>query len=297
MGMAGATLCLGALATSSVAVAGTGAVAGTAALSAASAGGQDIPAPDHPLKARRNTGTPSSSDNWAGYGQQEPYPGPHTFTGVTATMVVTTVDTAVSSPRSQYSADWVGIGGFLGSAKLVQAGIEEDNIDGQAFYGAWTEVLPHPEVPLASLAIHPGDVIDVTVRLTAQGKHARSKKWDMTVTDETTGQSAGRDVRYNSAEDSVEAIHERPCLGNPCGQNLATLSTTSNEQFLPAEYTTSAPNVSPVYEPLLSPAPGATLYNISMLNDNGSVVATPSNANAADDGFVVADGSNTPNAP
>jgi hypothetical protein len=53
-----------------------------------------------------------------------------------------------------------------------------------------------------------------------------------------------------------------------------------------------------VYQPLLSPPLGATLYDIDMLGNNGiTVVATPSAADTDHIGFAVADGSNAPAAP
>lgn len=288
VGLAGLAMCVAAVS----AAGGAGAAAAVSSGTAIPGGGQNIRAPGHPGIAKRNTGSDTQSLNWAGYAQQAA--GRGTFTGVTATFVVTTVDTAV--PGQQYSADWVGIGGFA-SNKLVQAGIEEDNIDGTAFYQAWTEILPHAEVPL-SLAIAPGNKITVTVRQTANKKN-KNKRWSMTVTDDTTGLSGGRTVRYTSFEDSAEVIHERPCIGSPCSSNLATLATTSNETYEPAYYTSSAPNVAAVYHPLLASLGSvATLYDIAMLgNDGSTVIAIPSDANTAADGFTVADGSTVPAAP
>ena len=247
-------------------------------------------APTRPAIERRNTGTGASSLNWSGYAQGAPR---NTFTAVTADFVVTTVNTHVSG--TQYSSDWVGIGG-LTKANLVQAGIEEDNIQGRAVYQAWTEILPQSEDPLSSLTISPGDKIAVTVRETAN-KHNKDKQWSMTVDDVSTGLSASRVVRYKAKNTSVEAIHERPCLGSPCISHLATLATTTNESFVPAYFSTSAPSLAPTYRPLLTPASGATLYDMVMITNSGAVLATPSNANTANDGFTVGDGSTVPAPP
>jgi hypothetical protein len=247
-------------------------------------------APTRPSIDRRNTGVGSSSFNWSGYAQSAPV---NTFTGVTADLVVTTVNTSVSG--TQFSSDWVGIGG-LNDGKLVQAGIEEDNFQGTAVYQAWTEILPHSEDPLP-LSISPGDKISVTVKETAN-KRGRDRRWSMTVVDVTTGRSAGRTVRYKSTGSSVEAIHERPCIGSPCSSHLATLATTTNESFDPAYYSTSAPSLAPTYRPLLTPAARSTLFDLVMVADNGTtVVATPSNADSLNDGFTVGDGSAVPAPP
>ncbi len=229
----------------------------------ANAGGQDLVAPTHPDLARRNTGEGADSFNWSGYVQATRRV--HTYTGVTTTFVVTTVDTSV--PGDQYSADWVGIGGFA-DRRLVQAGVEEDNIAGHALYQAWTEVLPQSETPLG-LTVSPGDRVVVTVRETAN-KRNRDKQWAMTVDDLTTGRSAGKTVKYNSSGSSAEAIHERPCIAVPCSANLATLATTSPATFDPAYYTTSPPDDSAVYQPLLKATAGATLYDIAMLPSNAT---------------------------
>jgi len=253
-------------------------------------GGQDLVAPTRPGIDRRNTGVGGASYNWSGYAQSARK---NTFTAVTTDIVVTTVNTSVSG--TQYSSDWVGIGGFS-DPKLVQAGIEEDNLNGRAFYQAWTEILPQNEDPL-SLAISPGDKIAVTVKETAN-KHEKDKRWSMTVVDLTTGHSAGRTVRYKSTGSSVEAIHERPCIGFPCSTHLATLSTTTNESFDPAYFSTSLPGLAAAYRPLLKAASGATLYDIVMVANNGTTpLATPSNADSLSDGFTVGDGSAIPAPP
>ena len=281
-----ATLCI-----ASVSVGGSATVVSHAAsVRSLAQGGPDLFAPTRPSIDRRNTGVGTSSFNWSGYVQSAPK---NTFTAVAANFVVTTVDTSV--PGTQYSSDWVGIGGF-NDAKLVQAGIEEDNFGGHAFYQAWTEILPASENPL-SLAISPGDKITVVVREIAT-KHRRNKQWSMTVFDATKGTSAGRTVRYKATGTSAEAIHERPCVGFPCSTHLATLTATNNESFDPAYFSTSAPNLSPAYHPLLAATSGRTLYDIVMMAANDTtVLATPSNADSLSDGFTVADGSTVPAPP
>ena len=281
-----ATLCI-----ATVSVGGSATVVAPAALvRALPQAGQDLVAPTRPGIDRRNTGIGSSSFNWSGYVQSAPR---NTFTGIAANFVVTTVNTSV--PGTQYSSDWVGIGGF-NDGKLVQAGIEEDNFGGRAFYQAWTEILPHSENPL-SLAISPGDNVRVTVREIAN-QHGKNKRWSMIVADLTKGTSAGRTVRYKATGTSAEAIHERPCVGSPCSSHLATLTTTTNESFDPAYFSTSAPSLPASYRPLQAASSGATLYDIVMVAANGStVLATPSNADSLNDGFTVADGSSVPAPP
>jgi len=235
---------------------------------------------------------PSASTNWSGYAQTS---GPHTFTGVTDTFVVPTVS-AVSAGR-QFAADWVGIGGFS-DPTLVQAGfqtvVKKKDKKSTVTYGAWTEILPQAEDPL-SLTISAGDVVTVTVQETAKNM------WTMTVDDTTTGLSGVRTVPYRSKGLSVEAIHERPCIKAPCNAagDLADLAQTSDVTFDPGSFSEAPPGAAPENEALLTTdLPDTTLWDVVMTaNDGNTVIATPSDPNAAADGFTVADGASPPSAP
>jgi hypothetical protein len=262
--------------------------------------GTFLPAPgrahSHAARGVINTG----STNWSGYVQSAF--SRHTFTAVTDTFVVPTVTSSVAG--SQYAADWVGIGGY-NDRTLVQDGIQTDVTttadDATTIsYDAWTETLPRAERRL-KLAVHAGDTVTATVQETA------TNKWLMTVTDVTTAQSAGRSVRYRSSGLSAEAIHERPCIGEPCSNfnNLAALAQTTDVTFEPGSLSESAPGPTPTYEPLLCsaaaplcPADNATLYSVAMDADDGTtVIAIPSIPNTTDTGFTLADGDVPPSPP
>ena len=257
---------------------GASALAGTIGFS-----GRDLRAPlPGGTHFRPATGTVEGSYNWSGYAQNNgSTTGP--FTGVKAKFVVPTVTEPTTG--TQYSSDWVGVGGYNEST-LVQDGIEADNMNGTPFYQAWTEILPAAEDPL-TLTIHPGDTIKASVREIA------TNTWKMKVKDVTTGQKATRTVSYTSSGASIEVITERPCIEDGCTStsDLATLAQTTNETYLPAALTTSAPGPTAVYDPALTPLAGQTLYDIEMLNNaDTAVIATPSNANAQNNGFTVQDG-------
>lgn len=232
----------------------------------------------------------TDSTNWSGYAQVAS--AAHTFTQVTDTFTVPTVDTSVLGKR-QFVADWVGVGGFDDDT-LVQTGIQSANVDGTAQYEAWTEILPAAEDPLPALTISPGDVVTATVQETADNT------WSMEVDDVTTGQSAGRTVKYKSSGLSVEAVHERPCVKEPCTEvaNLARLAETSDVTFAPGSFSESPPGQPPVEEPMLALTTGVTsldtvtLWEITMVSSfsDGTTLATPSSPSAEDDGFTVADG-------
>jgi hypothetical protein len=227
------------------------------------------------------------SYNWSGWAQG-PSANGKKYKSVVDTWKVPTVNTGVSG--TQYSSDWVGIGG-LNEGSLVQAGTEADNMAGHAFYQAWTEVLPAAEDPL-TLTVHAGDTIKTSVEL-------KKGKWHMKVKDMTTGQSAGRTASQSSAgsaEASVEAIHERPCIADGCTSvsDLATLTTTTNVTFDPGKYGTgTTPNT-----PLMQALGGAPVYQMFMYGNNGTtIIASPSIPDSDNDGFTVADGSTSPPPP
>jgi len=247
----------------------------------------NLPAPIPPGLPRITSGIKVvASYNWSGYAQSSKT---NTFTGVTATFLVTTVKTEKAAIR--YSADWVGIDGYSNN-KLIQAGVEEDNAAGSPLYKAWTEVIPAAADPL-KLFVSPGDTVTVTVRETA------TDRWTMTVKDVTTRKSATRSVSYATPGKSVEAVHERPCVEAPCisPSEIARLAQTSPETFYPAQFTRSPPGQKASYAPLLRPASGASLYDIVMTNSSGKAIATPSTPNGARDGFTVADGATAPSPP
>jgi plastocyanin len=254
------------------------------------------PAPHVRLRTIRGI-TNTSSDNWSGYAQVSSTEG--TFTQVTDTFVVPTVDTDVRG--TQFVADWVGIGGY-DDPTLVQTGIQAkvktQGHRSTVIYDAWTEHLPQVEKPLA-LTISAGNTVTATVEETSHNV------WSMEVTDHTTGQSAGVSVPYDSSGLSAEAISERPCLWNPCAPlDLAHLAQTSNITFDPGFVSVTPAGNPPVEQPLLSPAitssPTTTIMvsDIAMTNNSGSkYIATPSSPDPSDEGFTVTDGAKVPPAP
>jgi hypothetical protein len=265
------------------------ATAGSSTLDAQPAGavsghsGVFIPAPGLAVRPHAiGAVTQLPSTNWSGYAQDA---ADRTYTDVVDTWVVPTVRAGATG--TQYSADWVGIGGFSDET-LVQAGTESNNIKGKPKYAAWTEILPKSEKVISGLAIHPGDTITTTVREISAGR------WEMTVTDLTTGKSGGRTVKYASSGASAEAIHERPEVNG----TLATLTGTNNVTFVPGDFSSTAAGSAPVLAPLLRAAAHASVNQIFMTNNAGSkIVASPSVPSTAKDGFAVEDGATSPPPP
>jgi hypothetical protein len=279
------------------AVAADGTAFAGAAAPAAVANGAFLPAPGHArIHAARGL-IVSQSTNWSGYVQAVTTR--HTFTAVTDTFVVPTVVSSTSG--TQYAADWVGIGGFDQHPRdvtLVQTGIQTQVTTSKGHrkvaYDAWTEILPQAEKPL-TLTLSVGDTVTASVEETAKNT------WVMTVDDVTTGESAGRTVKYHAKGLSAEAIHERPCIAAPCNSvtDLAELAQTSDVIFDPGSFSEAPPGTPPVDEPLLTTTvAGATLTAVQMLgNDGVTPIATPSGPDTAEDGFTVADGAAQPPPP
>jgi hypothetical protein len=230
------------------------------------------------------------SPNWSGYVQGASDRG--TFTEATDTIVVPSVDDVGAG--TQYAADWVGIGGYFDHDRsLVQTGVQAVvSGAGSVSYDAWTEILPQAERPL-KLKVTAGDKVTATVEEIA------ADQWTMTVDDLTTGKSGSRTVKYRSKGLSAEAIHERPCIANPCSSvtSLAQLAQTDDVTFDPGYASESPAGAPPANEALLSAMPGATLTTIAMVSNAGSVIATPSVPNGAEDGFTMADGAAPPLPP
>jgi hypothetical protein len=161
------------------------------------------------------------SSNWAGYelanfqtGQR--YIRAHMSWVVPSVSYGPSTD-STSSP--QYTANWVGIGGFCENSvcseadnTLIQLGTEQDVApSGATQYYAWYEILPAAETPITTLTIHPGDVM--TASLTCGSTCSQRKQvWTLSMTDETTRQSWSRTVSYASSKLSVEWIEEAPYL-------------------------------------------------------------------------------------
>ncbi len=173
---------------------------------------------------------------------------------------------------SRYSSSWVGIDGYNNS-NLIQAGTEQDWIHGTAFYQAWWEILPAAETPIGSLAIHPGDVMSVSI---AEGASAR---WTITVSDTTTHKAFAIVKAYNGPRTSEEWIQEAPTIG----RHVATLADDSNVVF--------------DFSRVNGANPAFSISDAGTMFKGAQPISTPSAPNPNKDGFAVAYGSVAPPAP
>src|SRR5205807_8925679 len=157
------------------------------------------PAPQTPVPAipvGQNT-----THNWSGYAATS-----RTYTSVTGTW---TVPVPGINGAPGVGATWVGIGG-VSSQDLIQAGTHDvAAANGQAQFETWIEMLPQAshQVPVA---VVPGD--SVTVSIDEQG--AGSGNWQISITNNTSGQNFQTTAQYASSESSAEWIMEAPAASN-----------------------------------------------------------------------------------
>lgn len=210
-------------------------------------------------------GQPQVASNWSGYAVTG-----RGFTAVTGHWRVPQV-TGPLRGGARFSASWVGIDGDT-DGDLIQAGTEQDWIDGGAFYQAWWEILPEDESPIPSIAVHPGDAMTVSITKAAP-------KWVITVTDATTGQSFTTTQYYFGPGTSAEWIQERPEVGDGLAA-LADYGTVTFDQG-------TVDGVDPDF---------TTSDEIVMVK-GGRRISTPSAPDSTADGFAVAYGAAAPPVP
>ena len=136
----------------------------------------------------------NTSFNWSGYVATS-----GSYTGVSSSW---TVPSVTPSTNAQADATWVGIGG-VSSSDLIQVGTQAITQNGTVSYEAWYELLPAVSIPVA-VTVHAGDSI------TASLEQIQTGEWDVSIRDNTTGQSYSTTVSYASALSSAEWIEEMP---------------------------------------------------------------------------------------
>jgi hypothetical protein len=211
------------------------------------------------------------SRNWSGYAISS-----GTFTSISGSWTVPTVVPPKHLRARQFSSTWVGIDGFiLGDDDLIQAGTEQDWLNGKASYQAWWEILPADETIIPSLTIHPGDAMTVTI---TKG----TPDWTIIVSDATTGQSYSPPPQsYHGPLTSAEWIQEAPLVG----KRIAPLADDSTVDF--EQLTANGTN------------PDLVTSESGVMAKRGGrlVISSPSTPNPEGNGFAVAYGSEPPPPP
>lgn len=156
----------------------------------------------------------NTTRNWAGYVASA-----KTFTAIHGTWTVPQVGT---TGYTAADATWIGIGG-TSTGDLIQTGTQNVvDASGNVQVTAWYELLPDSETPVA-LNVSPGD--SITAGLT----QVQTGTWQISLRDNTTGQSYATHVQYDSSNASAEWVEEDPSDGNaqvPL-DNFGTVSFTN----------------------------------------------------------------------
>ncbi len=183
--------------------------------------------------AATSDGQSAVSANWSGYVAGSSNNSNQKFTAVSGSW---TEPSANCSAGQGDAAFWVGLGGAAqGSQHLEQVGTEADcsGGTGSASHYAWWEIVPQAPVRF-NVTISPGD--HISAKVTVSGSDVT-----MSLTDETTGQSASKTQQMSDPDlSSAEWIAEAPsqcdgsgsCTPVPLADfgtvNFTNASATSN---------------------------------------------------------------------
>jgi hypothetical protein len=140
---------------------------------------------------------------------------------------------------------------------------------GKARFEAWIETLPQASQPVP-LTVSPGDSVTVSI----DEQDAGSGNWQISMSNNTTGQRYLTNVTYTSSESSAEWIEEAPTgvsgvlpLDNFQSVDFSSATTTANGQTL---------NLAQ-----------AGAQALSMVNDNNDALAEPSALGSGGADFTV----------
>jgi hypothetical protein len=157
------------------------------------------------------------TSNWSGYAIGS-YQSGHKYTSAQGTWIVpaVTFGSTNSDTNEEYSATWVGIGGFCMNAlctradrTLIQLGTSQYvSSSGTTSYFAWYEMLPQTPVTIA-MTVNPGDQITASVQCVSACS-ARKQNWQLSMTNVTTNQTWSQNFSYSSSLASADWIEEAP---------------------------------------------------------------------------------------
>jgi hypothetical protein len=173
----------------------------------------------------------SVSTNWGGYAATASTAG--RFRRVVGTWRVPSVN--CSPGTATYSAEWVGLGGFVGSSRsLEQTGTEVDcSRTGRAVYSAWYELVPALAKGVR-MKVHAGDAITAAVSV-------RGKRVSLDLRNRTTGAHFAKGLSMSSPDvTSAEWIVEAPEGCDSSGNcTLLPLANFGSVPFSQARATTA----------------------------------------------------------
>ena len=126
------------------------------------------------------------------------------------------------SENMTFSGVWVGIGGY-GEETLIQAGTEQEYVNGKAVYYAWYELLPDYLVRINNIHVQPSDTMTASISLVNENTNT----WTITIRDVTRGEQFKKTFVYNSSRLSAEWVVERPKVNG----TVSTLADFGNVTF------------------------------------------------------------------
>jgi hypothetical protein len=133
-----------------------------------------------------------------------------------------TVPEVKLSENNTFAGIWVGIGGY-GEETLIQAGTEQEWINGRFTYYAWYELLPDHLIRIPDLRVRQGDTITASISLVNEN----TSTWSVEIRDITQGGRFEKAVVYNSSRLTAEWIVERPKVNGI----VSTLADFGNVTF------------------------------------------------------------------
>ena len=191
--------------------------------------------------------------NWSGYAVARFETG-QSYTAAQATWTVPSVsydNGDKSGSPADYSATWVGIGGFCenplctrGDRSLIQLGTEQDvSSAGVTTYSSWYEMLPQFPVTMSTdtYPVTPGDVITASLQCNGSCPR-RNQSWTLDMSNYGSNNLLkwhwSATVTYTSSKLSAEWIAEAPSSAGGI-LPLADFGTTTIDPDLAGESTPS----------------------------------------------------------
>jgi hypothetical protein len=212
------------------------------------------------------------SGNWSGYAVTS---AAGSITSAIGSWIVPIATCGTGTERNTGTSDWVGIDGYS-SRTVEQTGTDSDCDAGRPKYYAWYELYPKPGRTIATITVHPGDVMRASV-IYANGK------FKITTADTTTGKSftiskmvAG--AKRNSAEWIAEAN----------ATHLTDFGTVSFGQDLTAVANSCEVGVNGAAPAPLTADPDALkVHAIKMVGSSGTLGAAPGALSTDGTSFMV----------
>jgi hypothetical protein len=218
------------------------------------------------------------STNWSGYAVTG-----KNFTQAEGSWIEPTI---ICNKKSDVEivAAWVGLDGYNDDT-VEQTGTLAICSDGQVEHIAWWELYPLNSIQeINSITVSPGDKISTSVKY-----NAKTKKYAMKITDETTGKTFTKTATQAGTERaSAEWIVEAPCCAGSSVYPLPKFGTITL-----GKDTTSVANTNYAKDKTHSGAfntfPSADVFAITMVNAAGShpVEASPSAPSSDGSSFSV----------